>query len=400
MQATDIRPCIISFEEATRPMSRSLQGNDKGRHFTFTRAGRSMALGLALCLLCGVWAVAEAFEPVHATVTGVDQFGDIAFDKGQGDLDRIGLEYGDSVDLRFSGGQALKAVPYYPDFFGRIGDPSLVVYFGAVKVGGVDCNLNGTLGVEPGETVILTLDRKGRYKAEYEAYNINNAADRMEGQTDEAFLNAREVTAGNIRPGRLYRGASPFDPAFNRVELMAPYLVEHNIGGILNLSNDQEKLASFKGLPEHTDAMIDQGRVIPCRLGVDYLAPDAMRNIGTGLVRLMALERPWLIHCNLGKDRTGVICAVLEALCGAGYDEIEQDYMLSYDQLHSIDMNPESLQYRLYKTRIDDQLAAIFSIQPEALPTADLPAAAADYLARCGMTQDQIDRLVALLTEE
>jgi len=133
---------------------------------------------------------------------------------------------------------------------------------------------------------------------------------------------------------------------------------------------------------------------------VDYLAPDAMRNIGTGLVRLMALERPWLIHCNLGKDRTGVICAVLEALCGAGYDEIEQDYMLSYDQLHDFDMNPESLQYRLYKMRIDDQLANMFGIRSEALPTADLRAAATDYLARCGMTQDQIDRLAGLLTGE
>ena len=387
---------IAAFAKAMDPAHPNRQVREAG----VGEFWRSMALALALCLLCGVCAVAEAFEPVHATITDVDQFGDIAFDKGQDDLDRIGLEYGDSVDLRFSGGQELKAVPYYPDFFGRMGDPSLVVFFGTVKVGGFDCNLNEAVGVKPGETVTITLDRKGRYKAEYEAYNINNAAYRMEGQTDEAFLNAREVTAGNIRPGRLYRGASPFDPDFGRVELMASYLVEHNIGGILNLSNNQEKLASFKGLPDHTDAMIDQGLVIACRLGVDYLDPDAMRNIGTGLVRLMALERPWLIHCNLGKDRTGVICAVLEALCGASYDEIEQDYMFSYDQLHNIDMNPESLQYRLYKARIDDQLATMFSIRSEALPTADLRAAATDYLARCGMTQDQIDRLVGLLTGE
>ena len=400
MHATDIHSYIISFAKAMHPISRSLQGSANRRPFAFTRATRSMALALALCQLCGVCANAEAFEPVQATVTEIDQFGDIAFDMDQSVLDRIGLEYGDSVDLHFSGDHELKAVPYYPDFFGRMGDAALVVLFDTVKVGGFDCNLNESVGVEPGETVTITLDQKGRYKAEYEAYNITNAAYRMEGQTDEAFLNAREVTAGNIRPGRLYRSASPFDPSFGRVELMESYLVEHNIGGILNLSNNQEKLASFEGLPDHTDAMIDQGLVIACYLGVDYLAPDAMRNIGTGLVRLMALERPWLIHCNLGRDRTGVICAVLEALCGAGYDEIEQDYMLSYDQLHDFDMNPESLQYRLYKMRIDDQLATIFSIQSGALPTADLSAAAADYLTRCGMTQDQIDRLVGLLTGE
>ena len=396
-QIAQLHSFIATFAKAVDPANRNRQSHVRG---TGRPRWSIASLTLALFLLCGVCAVAEAFEPIHATVTEVDQFGDIAFDKGQDDLDRIGLEYGDSVDLRFSGGQELKAVPYYSDFFGRMGDPSLVVFLGTVKVGSVDCSLNEAVGAEPGETVTITLDQKGRYKAEYEAYNINNAAYRMEGQTDEAFLNAREVTAGNIRPGRLYRGASPFDPDFGRVELMALYLVEHNIGGILNLSNNQEKLASFKGLPDHTDAMIDQGLVIACRLGVDYLDPDAMRNIGEGLVRLMALERPWLIHCNLGKDRTGVICAVLEALCGASYDEIEQDYMFSYDQLHNIDMNPESLQYRLYKARIDDQLATMFSIRSEALPTADRRAAATDYLARCGMTQDQIDRLVDLLTGE
>lgn len=99
------------------PISRSLQGSANRRPFAFTRATRSMALALALCQLCGVCANAEAFEPVQATVTEIDQFGDIAFDMDQSVLDRIGLEYGDSVDLHFSGDHELKAVPYYPDFF-------------------------------------------------------------------------------------------------------------------------------------------------------------------------------------------------------------------------------------------------------------------------------------------
>ena len=72
--------------------------------------------------------------------------------------------------------------------------------------------------------------------------------------------------------------------------------------------------------------------------------------------------------------------------------------MKSYDMLHGIDMNPESLQYRLFRARIDEQLAAIFDVQEEALPGHDLPRAARDYLTRCGMTGDQIDRLERLLS--
>ena len=73
--------------------------------------------------------------------------------------------------------------------------------------------------------------------------------------------------------------------------------------------------------------------------------------------------------------------------------------MTSYDTLHNIEMNPDSLQYRLFKLRIDEILAAIAEIEIEQLPHTDLHRAAGGYLLRCGMTQAQIDRLVGLLTE-
>ncbi len=40
-------------------------------------------------------------------------------------------------------------------------------------------------------------------------------------------------------------------------------------------------------------------------------------------------EAPYLIHCRLGTDRTGMFCGVLAALCGASWDEIAADYQLS-----------------------------------------------------------------------
>ncbi|MBQ6123679.1 MAG: tyrosine-protein phosphatase [Clostridia bacterium] len=358
------------------------------------------ALALVLCLLSVQCAVAEAFVPVRATATRIDQFGDIVFDVKKTDLDQAGLEYGDSVDFRFSGGYEIKAVPYFSDFYGRKGTAILAFYMDEVVLGSVASNLNLVVGIEPGETAIMTLAQRGRYREEYKAYNINDARYRMEGQTDAAFINAREVTAGGIRPGRLYRGSTPFDPAFGRIELMGSYIEAHSIGGILNLANGQAEMKTGEGLPDYTSDMIEQGRVLTCHLGVDYTEPAAMRSIGEGLDRLMELEGPWLIHCSLGRDRTGVICAVVEALCGATYDEIVQDYMISYDLLHNIDMNPESLQYRLFKMRIDDILAAIFGTEIEALPGIDLRLAARDYLMRCGMTGDKIDKLERLLISD
>lgn len=365
-----------------------------GRRIGFIRLGRSMALVLALCLLCAVCASAEAFKPVKAIVKGMDEYEDIMLD-----LKQIDLEYGDSVDIYFSGGYAFKALPYYPDFYGKKDSAILTDHFDDICVAGIGCGLNLVAGIKPGETATITLEQKGRYRAEFEAYNIRDAKYKADGQTDEAFCNAREVTAGNIRPGRLYRGSSPFDQDFGRVGLMGSYIVAHDIRAVLDLADTPEKLAASEGLPDHTAAMLAQGRAIACPIGVDYMEPEAMRFIGEGLVRLMQLEGPWLIHCSLGRDRTGVICAVLEALCGATYDEIVQDYMVSYDWLHGIDMNPESLQYRLFKLRIDELTAEIFGTEVEALPGIDLRQAASDYLMQCGMTEDQIDRLVRLLTD-
>ena len=38
---------------------------------------------------------------------------------------------------------------------------------------------------------------------------------------------------------------------------------------------------------------------------------------------------PALIVCNLGKDRTGVLCSIVEALCEVSEEAIARDYSLS-----------------------------------------------------------------------
>ncbi|KAL7932633.1 protein-tyrosine phosphatase-like protein [Trichoderma chlorosporum] len=42
---------------------------------------------------------------------------------------------------------------------------------------------------------------------------------------------------------------------------------------------------------------------------------------------------PMLIHCHLGKDRTGVICAIILSLCGVSDEAVAGDYSLSEKEL-------------------------------------------------------------------
>ena len=340
-----------------------------------------------ICVVC-LTGCAKAPWPVTASVVSEDH------------LKEIDLEYGDSVNVSFSGGYEEKGLPFYPDFFGRIHTAVLTDYFDTISVAGIGYSFNNHAGVRIGEEVKISLEEKGRYREEYEAYSVPDGAIQAEGQSDEAFRNAHEVTAGRIAEKRLYRGSSPFDQRCGRVGLMGQYMEDNGILCVLDLSDTQEKLQGYTDLPEHTTSMIADDQVIACSIGVDYADPVAMQTLGQGLARMSEMEGPYLVQCNLGRDRTGVVCALLEALCGASYQEIVDDYMISYDKLHGVDMNPETLQYRLFKQRIDDQMNVLFGIAIDELPESDLAAAATDYLTRCGMTKAQTELLRERLTRE
>ena len=47
-------------------------------------------------------------------------------------------------------------------------------------------------------------------------------------------------------------------------------------------------------------------------------------------------EGPYYIHCVEGKDRTGFVCAVIEGLANATYEEIVDDYMKTYDNYYGV----------------------------------------------------------------
>ena len=213
---------------------------------------------------------ADRFEPLTAAVLSEDQFGDVLLD-----LQEIDLVYGDSIDLAFSGGYSVKSIPFYPDFYGTGGDAVLTDFYDQLAVAGIGCSFNEAAGVKEGETVTITLDERGKYRKEFEAYYVDPDITKWEGQTDEAFRNAREVTAGDIAEGILYRGSSPFDHSFHRVELMDAFLQEHRIQCVLDLSDigacaieDDQSIGKQE---ENTDHQIVI-KVRRCFSGTLYLA--------------------------------------------------------------------------------------------------------------------------------
>lgn len=40
-------------------------------------------------------------------------------------------------------------------------------------------------------------------------------------------------------------------------------------------------------------------------------------------------QKPLIVHCTAGKDRTGVLCALILSLCGVPDDEVAREYELT-----------------------------------------------------------------------
>lgn len=104
----------------------------------------------------------------------------------------------------------------------------------------------------------------------------------------------------------------------------------------------------------------------------------------------MAHPSPFYIHCRLGSDRTGVISAIIAAICGASWDEISSDYEKTSNTGIAEYRNAKLLRYSLKKMLGKDPLSC-----------ENLSCEFKDFFIREGIfSAEEIDGLVEKLHEE
>ena len=99
-----------------------------------------------------------------------------------------------------------------------------------------------------------------------------------------------------------------------------------------------------------------------------------------------------------GKDRTGYVCALLEGLCGATYEEIVADYLITYDNYYGITKQKDPDRYNVIVREVLEPMMQAVTGEDADLVTADFAAAAEAYLLNAGMTKQQIEALRANLS--
>ena len=196
----------------------------------------------------------------------------------------------------------------------------------------------------------------------------------------------------------LYRCSTPFTNLYNRANYVSEYLESVKAGTVLNLADTEEMMRSYD-MPSFSRTLWDGGNVILCPLKADPTAEDYNNRLIAALKELPSRPAPYVVHCMEGKDRTGYVCALLEGLCGATYEEIVADYLVTYYNYYSV--TPEKDRdacNTLVSLRLNPCLMYYAGISDEAqLPNVDYAKAFSDYLLSHGMNQQQLDALIQAL---
>ncbi len=335
----------------------------------------------------------------YNTIESYNEFGAAMLDFTAEDMAKAGFTLGDVITITI--GKKKIDMPYYDGFYGRNGEYLCVAYptypticFTANNVG-LPEELTGLEGTR----ITIKLKEKGGKIDVQEALSMTYSNERTKYPSDEAFANAREVTVGNIAPGLLYRTSSPFSDEICRAYYVSDYIEGQGVRTVLNLADTKEKMQSYD-MPPYSRTLWENDDVILCPLKADPTADAFNDSLIVALQKLISHPTPYLVHCVEGKDRTGYVCALLEGLCGATYEEMVYDYLKTYENYYFLDLEKDrKVCDALVSLRLNMCLTYYADVEDEAeLPNVDYGKAFASFLLNHGMTQEQIDRLVDTLT--
>jgi protein tyrosine/serine phosphatase len=135
-------------------------------------------------------------------------------------------------------------------------------------------------------------------------------------------------------------------------------------------------------------------------MGSAYTSGAYKEKVAQGLRAALAAEGPIYVHCMEGKDRTGFVCMLIEALAGAGYQQIADDYMETYDNYYKITQAKDPARYQtILEKNLEAMLQFVINDPQVDFKNADLTVYARRYLNHGGMSDQQIDELLLRICE-
>lgn len=342
-------------------------------------------------------------EPLlKGTIASYSNYGAAILDITEADMTKAGFALGDNISISVDDKEAI-VMPYFDGYYIANGEYVCVanpnypgIFFTANNIG-LPQELQGL----EGHAVTIRMKEKGGSLAVQEAMGMRYTNERSDypGLSDAEYANARAAKGGRIASGVLHRSSSPFSNGSNRAYEVSTYLENEGVKTVLNLADTEEKMQGYE-MPPYSRTLWDGGDVILCPVKTDPTSDDYNTRLIAALKELPLRTSPYVVHCMEGKDRTGYVCALLEGLCGATYDEIVSDYLITYYNYYGItpEKDPDVCK-TLLSLNLNPCLMFYAGVSDEALlKNVDYAQAFSDYLLSHGMSRQQLDALIQVLT--
>ena len=249
-------------------------------------------------------------------------------------------------------------------------------------------------GIEWPVYATVTLKEAGGYADELAIRKLNrtNVRSDYDDLTDAEFANFRVVGTTGMGTNALYRSSSPIDPDLGRNTYADAAAEAAAVKTFINLADTEEEAAGYTG---YTDSYYSTQTKLFLGLPVAFTSDEFKAGLANGYKFITTNDGPYLIHCLEGKDRTGLSVAVLECLMGASLEELQADYLKTYENYFEVQNNEHialtEAQVTYIKGIITKNLGIIFDV--EDMTTADLADEAEAYLTEIGLTADEIATL-------
>ena len=207
-------------------------------------------------------------------ITSYNEFGAAMLDFTEADMTKAGFTLGDVISITV--GEKEITMPYYDGFYTRNGEYLCVAYptYPSICFTANNTGLPQELtGLEGHEVVVKMKEKGGKLDVQH-ALSMKYTNDRNHYPiSDDAFANARVVTAGNIARGTLHRSSSPFCNDINRAFYVSAYMEREQVKTVLNLADTEEKMLTYD-MPPYSRTLWEGGNVILCPLKADPTADE------------------------------------------------------------------------------------------------------------------------------
>ena len=361
----------------------------------------------------------DAFS-VEATITERNSFGNFLLDLSPDSLKKKGFDVGDIVTV--SGGSLPGSLDMpITSFTLAVGSWGMCLMSFSneptMTLALANASFSDRVGGKVGDRISITMKQKGGYKEQNDKYKLYISYKRSDYDSDEMFANFYPIECSGMKPGLLYRSSSPLMESDNpsRYEYADGLARKVGIRTVFTLAHSEEQwkkaLATGSGYGEYCKELYDEGNILFYKSAIDIFVDKEAVKIGEVMRSMLKSDPPFLIHCQHGRDRTGLVGIILQTLAGATYEEVESSYMKAFYNWHRLDASYpyyadlhtilfERILYILSKEGDVDiaKMCAMTSFPTEEI-FRSLPSAVVSYLHnKCGLSYDEIERLKNLIS--